>query len=462
MAMRRNLQRALFVLASCAVTAVAAADFGLDTSFGDNGIVRVGDERTESAGLLLVQPNGRITTCAVDHDPSGHTTATLYRFDVDGAPDAAFGAGGHITLPSNDRNAQCRALAMQGDGRVIVATTGISPVTHDIETQVFRVDDDGTLDASFGESGVAHVDIQIDAAEFVEVMLVHDDDILICAPLGFSVAVERLDANGVHDSAFGVGGRQAIPLAHFHISGVINGCGMAVDASGRVVVSGSLAFVDTVNVANASATARVLVDGTPDTSFGTSGISTFGVRDHSTQVFSILPDSSGRLIEFGFVATGAGVAFSNEALAVARLDSDGTPDASFGSSGISVLRIHDADIFDAARYGVIEPDGKLLVIGSAQHADGSGHGVFLQLDADGQPDPNFGVGGVVEFSLTSNGLGFTGISAVARQGAGLVFSANVMEPTDAYFHQYIVRATGDSASEPPAARRHSHHRRAAP
>jgi uncharacterized delta-60 repeat protein len=461
MAMWRNLQLALVVPASCAVTAVAAADFGLDTSFGDNGIVRVGDEHTDSAGLLLVQPNGRITTCAVDHDSSGHTTATLYRFDVDGAPDAAFGAGGHITLPSNDRNAQCRALTMQADGRVVVATTGISPVTHDIETQVFRVDDDGTPDASFGESGVAHVDIQIDAAEFVVTMLVHDDDILVCAPLGFSVAVERLDANGAHDSTFGVGGRQAIPLAQFGSSEVINGCGMAIDASGRVVVSGSLA-AETVNVANLSATARVLVDGTPDTSFGANSISTFGVPDHSTQVFPILPDSAGRLIEFGFVATGAGIAFSNEALAVARLGSDGTPDASFGSGGISVLRIHATDLFDVARYGVIESDGKLLVIGSAQHADGSAHGVFLQLDADGQPDPNFGVGGVVELSLTSDGLGFTGISAVARQGAGLVFSANVLEPADAYFHQYLVRAASDSVSAPPAARGHSHHRRAAP
>jgi uncharacterized delta-60 repeat protein len=241
---------------------------------------------------------------------------------------------------------------------------------------------------------------------------------------------------------------------------VIDGCGMAVDASGRVIVGGSLA-AETVNGANASATARVLVDGTPDPSFGTNGISIFGVPDHSTQIFPILPDSAGRLVEFGFVATGAGIAFSQQAFAVARLDGDGMPDASFGSGGISVLRIHDADIFDAASYGVIEPDGKLLVIGSAQHADGSARGVFLQLDASGQPDPGFGVGGVVELSLTSNGLGFTGISAVARQGARLVFSANVLQAADAYFHQYVVRAAYDSASAPPAARGHSHHRRAA-
>ena len=117
----------------------------------------------------------------------------------------------------------------------------------------------------------------------------------------------------------------------------------------------------------------------------------------------------------------------------------------------------------AARYsGVIESDGNLLVIGSAQHADASVHGVFLQLDASGQPDPGFGVDGGVELSLTSDGLGYTGISAVARQGADLVFSANVLEPADAYFHQYLVRAAGDSASAPPPARGHSHHRHAAP
>jgi len=456
MALRRNLQLALFVLPACAMTALAA-DFGLDPSFGDNGIVRVGDENTEASGLLVVQPNGHITTCTVDHDPSGHTTAALYRFDRDGAPDATFG-GGHITLPSNDRNAQCRALAMQGDGRVIAATTGVSPTTHDIETQVFRVDDDGTTDASFGDSGVAHVDIQIDAAEFVQTMLVQNDDILICAPLVFSVAVERLDANGAHDSTFGIGGRQAIPLAQFGSSVVINGCGMTVDAGGRVIVSGSVA-ASVLNTVNMSATARVLADGTTDTSFGTGGISTFGVPDHSTQVFPILPDASGRFIEFGFAATGTGIVFSNEALAVARLDNDGTPDASFGSGGITVLRIHDDDLFDAAYYGVIEADDELLVIGSAQHADGSAHGVFLQLDASGQPDPDFGDGGVVELSLTSDPLGFTGIGAVAGQGSALVFSANVLEPTGVFYHPYFVRVAGAASSAPPPIRGHSHHRR---
>ncbi len=95
--------------------------------------------------------------------------------------------------------------------------------------------------------------------------------------------------------------------------------------------------------------------------------------------------------------------------------------------------------------------------GSAQHADGYAYGVLLRLDANGQLDPDFGVDGVVELSLTADPLGYTGMAAVAAQGTKRLFAANAMTASDTFLHPYLLRSGSGAASVPPQTRGHSQH-----
>ena len=104
-------------------------------------------------------------------------------------------------------------------------------------------------------------------------------------------------------------------------------------------------------------------NGTPDTSLGGSGAVTTDVSTSQDDIaFATVLQPDGKIITVG-------TSFTTPArIVVIRYKVDGTPDSSFGTNGITVTGLSPADA--SAFAATLQADGKLLVAGSSTTTSG--------------------------------------------------------------------------------------------
>lgn len=210
--------------------------------------------------------------------------------------------------------------------------------------------------------------------------------------------------------------------------------GLAVQADGKIVVVGT---------ANASSAAggnadivvlRFEADGRLDPSFGAGGqvLIDNGLADKGNAVV-VQPD--GMIVVVGTVHTPAW-AYQAQ-MAVVRLDQAGRRDPTFNGGGMMVLETNQAINGSTGQAVMVEPDGKIVVAGSA-HTDGSDRGedfLLLRLTPSGTLDGSFGGRGYVR----ADGGGYRsseearfvarrpdGRIVVAGNGPGVILNGNLV------------------------------------
>ncbi len=147
---------------------------------------------------------------------------------------------------------------------------------------------------------------------------------------------------------------------------------VALQSDGKIVVGGE--------IGNSGGVIRLNTNGTLDHSFGTGGIVElkFRVIDNVVTGMAIQPD--GKILVSGTGIPGGG--------ALDRLNSDGSPDTSFGNSGsVFLFPMTPGPL-------VLQPDGK-IVVGSATpgNIEGSPVSQMQRFTSEGQLDTTFGTGG---------------------------------------------------------------------
>lgn len=92
-------------------------------------------------------------------------------------------------------------------------------------------------------------------------------------------------------------------------------------------------------------------------------------------------------------------AFYTEQIAVARINTDGTLDQTFGTGGWVTTQLAD---WDYGMSAAVQPDGKIVVVGMSCKDNGdlpsTCRGVVLRYQQNGQPDLTFGTQGVTQVS----------------------------------------------------------------
>ena len=159
---------ASFVSAGVAQPAFAtgSAPGTIDTSFGAGGKVLTnlgpganGQQIQRVTSDAVLQSNGDIVV-------SG--TFGLVRYLPSGTLDTSFGAGGRVTLNFGGRFESLRSVALQADGKIVVAGGSVNGLFNDFA--VARFNSNGTLDTSFGTGGKVLTDFGVSAqAESVAV-----------------------------------------------------------------------------------------------------------------------------------------------------------------------------------------------------------------------------------------------------------------------------------------------------
>lgn len=160
-----------------------------------------------------------------------------------------------------------------------------------------------------------------------------------------------------------------------------------VQADGKIVISA--AKLDPATGQRDYALARLRTDGTLDPSFGTAGkvVTDFGADDAP---FRLLIQPDGKILAAGYRAAADFTNFQD--VTFARYTTAGALDPSFGSGGKVRL---DFFLLELIQGLALLPDGKILAVGTATDAAGSGLPsiLLLRLNANGSLDTTFGTAG---------------------------------------------------------------------
>jgi len=317
---------------------------------------------------------------------SGQTPGTL---------DPSFGAGGTVTTDFGGSSAEVRALAVQPDGQIVAA--GGAFVNGIADFALARYNPDGTLDASFGRGGTASSPFDFPGSfdQIGGVVLQPDGKIVLAGSAvidQFSVfALARYNSDGTLDAAFGTGGVATTDFGQLSAEAF----SVAVQPDGKIVLAGEA----NIDGGDDFALARYNSNGTLDASFGTGGKVTTafpsGLGFSFAQAFSVAVQPDGRISAAGYTWISGGFDF-----AVARYNSNGTPDASFGVGG--TVTTDFAGPNDHAFSIAVQPDGKLVVGGAAGGFVSRGFDFALaRYNSNGTLDANFGTDGKVTTDLAS-------------------------------------------------------------
>jgi uncharacterized delta-60 repeat protein len=175
-------------------------------------------------------------------------------------------------------------------------------------------------------------------------------------------------------------------------------------------------------VSTGSGVARFLPTGTLDTTFGNGGLASTGfVGGEGLQGVALQPD--GKIIWVGSQNTPGFTPFGTFSFAVARFNANGSLDTSFGTGGQAGVEFFAPPMEGAqefARAVLVQPDGKILVAGSARQGQirfAPIQGALARFNANGTLDTSFGTGGKILSSSLPNG-----ITALGLDAAGNIFT----------------------------------------
>src|SRR5262249_2699825 len=211
-----------------------------------------------------------------------------------------FGVAGRTTAAVGSTDADGRAVAVQADGRILVA--GYAKGATDMDFALVRFTADGSIDPSFASGGRVLTPVGSSADAALAIALLADGRILLggwsdTGPRdGFALA--RYQADGSPDPSFGpTGSGTSTATVGF---GAARANAMPLQADGRVVMAGLAS-----NGLNADfAIARFDGSGILDTSFDGDGklLTPVGSQDDSALALSVQPD--GRILAAGMHGSG--------------------------------------------------------------------------------------------------------------------------------------------------------------
>lgn len=274
----KNIAFLLFTVLLCVANAFSLPG-DLDTTFNGTGKARVELGGSSSgANSAAIQADGKLILVG------GEYGFAISRYNTDGSKDVSFGILGDanlLTTVPNPQRSHADSVRIQTDGKILVAGTRC---VNSCTFAVVRVNDDGSLDPTFG-------------------------------------------SNGVVSTPFSISGQTII-------NAYVNK--MILQTDGKIVVVGRFG----ANTVNGGAAVRYNTDGSLDTTFATSGIRLdAGNQQENFQDVAIQPD--GKIVVVGTkccvlhtTETGSAV---NTAGIIRRFNANGSNDTTFASNGFQQI-----------------------------------------------------------------------------------------------------------------------------
>jgi uncharacterized delta-60 repeat protein len=372
------------------------------------GKVTVNIGSSNVANGVCVQADGKILVAGTTNYGDVGTDFCVIRLNTNGTLDAGFGASSKAQINVGSHDDSAYAVALQSDGKILVAGSS-SDADGFADFGITRLSADGTLDATFGTDGKATFSINGDDSAY-SLHVQSDGKILLAgtsASAGSSYtdfSVIRLSTSGTLDAGFGTGGK-----ATFSNGTGNQGRGLDVQADGKIVLAGW----STDSGHAKFSILRLDTDGTLDTSFSADGRSLISVGGHSDFAYSVKAQADGKIVLAGDTSNVDG----GTDFAVIRLNSDGTLDTTFGAGGKAVCDVGGYD--DGARTVAIQDGGAILVSGYSYTSGGAYDFSIARLSATGVLDESFGDGGTATINISGDDKAYS----LALQSDGKILLA---------------------------------------
>ena len=291
-----------------------------------------------------------------------------------GELDTTFGQDGLVVTDFAGSLEWVNTIGLDSKGRILAAGIITDGINDDFVLARYTVS--GDLDVEFGNGGVVSADFAPDNTDCCSALVVASDDSVILGghyhygPRGTDLALVKFTASGILDTSFGDGGYVS---THFDNSDRL--LSMVLDQEERIIVAGD----DLI--------ARYKTDGTLDESFGIGGYCLADFPDHSVEYNAITLNKDGKIL-----AACRGDYDNNNVFELARYDSEGNLDTSFGDGGIV-----SADLpgyLDSCVAITTDESGRIF-LGGATYTDTLADFALVCYKPVGSLDETFGNGGFV-------------------------------------------------------------------
>ena len=353
----------------------------LDTSFGSAGkaVTAVGPT-DDYAQAMVVQPDGKIVVAGWGNGALGYAFE-IVRYQRDGALDATFGNAGKVVTAVGNGADVANAIALQADGKILVAGS-VDETPKGKSFALVRYNADGSVDASFGNAGKVITSFGSQSDEAFAIVVQPDGRIVLgghtrSATRGIDFALARYNADGSADGSFGVNGQVVTPIRGGDSRDSIYALALqTIDGEVKIVAAGGEGdFVLTRYHADGSVDFGFAVGERPDGEFG----SVIG----AARGLVIAPDN--KIVVVGHVG---------HDFAVLRLNANGLADNGFGGAGRVITKVSETN-WDEAHAVVVQADGR-IVVGGWVYAGNSSNGdhVVARYLTDGTLDAGFGNSGL--------------------------------------------------------------------
>ena len=406
---------------------------GLDPAFGTSGSLRTfinggkSNNKDDRATSVALQSDGKIVVAGRSEDDSYYYAFALTRFNRDGSLDSAFGNSGskRTLISAGDIDDEANSIAVQSDGKIVAAGDLTDALGH-IAFALARYDTAGNLDTTFGTHGTIKNNINggNSKSDYAYSVALQSDGKIVAAgrsgdaSSNYAFALARYNTDGSIDNAFGTNG-----TVRKYINGGSNdgdGAGTVVlQSDGKIVSAGYSA----TSIGLAFALARFKTDGSADSTFGTNGTTVnniYGGGHSEDAINSVALQSDQKIIAAGQSMDSSGY---YRGCALARYNTDGSLDNTFGTSGTVRNYISGGNSSnDLACSVVLQSDGKIVTAGWSE--DPVGNAFFIaRYTTDGNLDSSFNTTGTIRNHISGGSNYYDGANSAVIQTDGKIVAA---------------------------------------
>jgi uncharacterized delta-60 repeat protein/gliding motility-associated-like protein len=386
----------LLIAAGLLPTFSYAQPGSLDLSFDNDGLVTTVIGGGYDAGYsVAIQSDGKIVVAGYSNNNSNFDFA-LVRYNPDGSLDDTFDSDGIVTTAIGSGDDYGYSVAIQSDGKIVVAGLSFNGSNYDFA--LVRYNADGSLDNTFGSNGIVTTVIGSSSDFAYSVAIQNDGKIVVAGGSyngsNYDFALVRYNVDGSLNNTFDNDGIVTTAIG----SGDGHGHSIAIQSDGKIVVAG---YGD--NGSNLDfAIVRYNANGSLDNTFDSDGKVTTAIGSGDDLGFSVAIQSDGKIVVAGYNSNGNasnGHYYTLSNFTVVRYNIDGSLDNSFNSDGKATTGF--GGTYNWGGYVAIQCDAKIVVAGgySSGHtldakfalirynADGSLDNTF---DSDGKVTTDFG------------------------------------------------------------------------
>lgn len=328
------------------------ADGTLDTSFGTDGKVITAMGGEAHARAIAAQADGKIVVAGYATNGTNMDFA-LVRYNADGSLDTSFDTDGIVKTQIGGGNDVINAIAIQADGKIVVAGQVINGTNYDFA--LARYTTDGALDTSFDVDGRVITPVGTSNSAEARAIAIQSDGKIVVAGAAYvtsslDFALARYNTDGSLDTTFDVDGMVTTPIG----GNTDYATAVAIQSDGKIVAAGYSAN----GTDNDFSLARYYSDGSLDTTFDVDGKVITSITGGYDYAQAVALQTDGKIVVAGYYESGA----VTEA-ALARYTAGGGLDTSFGTDGELITALGSSDSY--LRAVAIRADGKIVVAGES-------------------------------------------------------------------------------------------------